>query len=109
MLRLDLQPVPRPCLLVRAFAMLRDDAFETARGNRFKEIRPSLFDMIVESNPAAIGCNQLPQHGFALLEWKARQVESVEIEQIKRIEIDGDALVGLGNVTRSREMDAGLD
>ena len=64
--RFDLEPVFRAPLLVFAFPMLCNDAFEAMLFNRFEECAALGFHVIRKPDPAAVVRNQFPKHSLSL-------------------------------------------
>src|SRR5437867_11691313 len=57
-LRLDLEPVFRPGVLIRALLLFGDDALQVVFRHRLKEIDAVLLDVIVVANPSGVIRNE---------------------------------------------------
>src|SRR5437667_4785255 len=81
---LDLQPIARALLHVKAIALLREDSFQPAPRRYLKQLAALLWIVVRESHDAAIFKNGL-QLFLAFLQANAAEVVAIQVQQVKSV------------------------
>src|SRR5262245_28593983 len=108
LLGLDLQPKAGTCLLILAALQLGNDSFQSMLLNSLEKRNAGSFNVIGKTNPSCVVGNHLAQDGFSLDQRKLHHVETVRVQKIEGIEIDGYVFICCRDVFRSREMNTWL-